>query len=272
MQYWKEKNEFDTWDPVAYLREYFPRDVDNEPIVKFISEEGRRRLKPATLAIDIGCGPTVCYWSALAFYIQELHLADYLDSNLEQVRLWLNSEETAYDWTYYTEMILGFEGTPHPSRQDTFMREDLSRGRIKKIMRCDISKLDPIGASGRHSYDCVLSVCCGDSITHDKTQWQDYMQNIFSLLKPRGVFIGAAMRNCTHYKVGSIAYPSANINEGDFRTLLTACTFKDVTIRIADESHPILDFKSNRRKDLRPEYDQIILVAGTLEEQNDDIN
>ncbi len=89
MQSSKGKNDFDTWEPLAYLEEYFPRDVDNEPIVKFISEQGRKRLRPTDVAIDIGCGPTVCYWSALASRIHELHLADYLDKNLQYIKLWL---------------------------------------------------------------------------------------------------------------------------------------------------------------------------------------
>ncbi len=82
----------------------------------------------------------------------------------------------------------------------------------------------------------LCSLCMrADSITHEKAEWQYYMQNVFSLLKPGGVFIGAAMRNCTHYKIGNIVYPSAHVNEDDFKELLATCHFKDVTIEIADE-------------------------------------
>jgi SAM-dependent methyltransferase len=256
--------EFSNWDPTAYLEEYFPKDVDIEPVVKLIAEEGSKRLKSNAIAIDVGCGPTVCYWSALASHVQELYLSDYLTVNLAQIAMWLNKEAGMYDWSYYTDMTLRFEGVEKPSTQDVFLRETLSRSKVKGIMRCDISREDPVGISQKGIYDCVLSVCCADSITNSKDEWRRYMKNIFSLLKPGGVFLGSSMRNCTHYKIGDISYPAANVNEKDFKELMEEYGFKDIRVDIAYESRPIVDSQIKKTEDLRGEYDEVLLLAGTF--------
>jgi len=261
----KDSKEFNTWNPVAYLEEYFPRDVDIEPVVKLIAEEGIKRLRPNAKAIDVGCGPTVCYWSALASHVQELYLSDYLTINLAQIAKWLNRESDMYDWSYYTDMMLKFEGLENPSQQDIIKREMLSRSKIKGFMRCDISLENPVGVSQRGEYDCVLSVCCADSITYNKEDWRKYMKNIFSLLKPDGVFLGSSMRNCTHYKIGDISYPAANVNEDDFKELMSDYGFKDIRIDVVYESRPIVDSQIRKTEDLRGEYDQVLLIAGTLQ-------
>jgi|GEM_PF-1329660 len=261
----RDSKEFSTWKPVAYLEEYFPKDVDIEPVVKLIAEEGPKRLKANTKAIDVGCGPTVCYWSALASHVQELYLSDYLTINLAQIAKWLNKEPDMYDWSYYTDMTLKFEGNEKPSLQDIAKREDLSRSKVKGFMRCDISNENPIGISQRGQYDCVLSVCCADSITYNKEDWRKYMENIFSLLKSGGVFIGSSMRNCTHYKIGDVSYPAANVNEDDFKELMDDYGFKDVRIEITYESRPIVDSQKKETEDLRGEYDEVLLIAGTFQ-------
>lgn len=260
----KDSKEFSSWNPVEYLREYFPKDVDVEPVIKFIAKEGPKRLKQNSIAIDVGCGPTVCYWSALAAHVQKMYLSDYLTINLAQIAKWLNREADMYDWTYYTDMTLKFEGVEKPTEQDISQRESLSRSKVKGFMRCDISSENPVGVSQKGEYDCVLSVCCADSITSKKDEWRRYMKNIFSLLKPDGVFLGSSMRNCTYYKIGDISYPSANINEDDFRMLMEDFGFKDVIVEVAYESRPMVNGDLVKTEDLRGEYDEVLLVAGTL--------
>lgn len=261
----KDSKEFSSWNPVAYLEEYFPVNVDIEPVVKLITEEGSRRLNPNSKAIDVGCGPTVCYWSSLASHVKELYLSDYLTINLAQIAKWLNKEPDMYDWSYYTDMTLKFEGVKSPSQQDILNREMLSRSKIKGFMRCDISQENPVGISQRGEYDCVLSVCCADSITNNKEDWRKYMKNIFSLLKPDGVFIGSSMRNCTHYNIGDISYPAANVNEDDFKELMNDYGFKDTRVEVVYESRPIVDSQTSKIEELRGEYDQVLLIAGTLQ-------
>jgi hypothetical protein len=91
------------------------------------------------------------------------------------------------------------------------------------------------------------------------------MKNIFSLLKPDGVFLGSSMRNCTHYKIGDISYPAANVNEEDFKELMDDYGFKDIRIDVAYESRPIVNSQIKKIEDLRGEYDQVLLIAGTLQ-------
>lgn len=255
-----QKNKvFNKWDPIEYVKEYFPPNVNTEPMVKFIAEQASKRLKEGTIAIDVGCGPTVCYWSALTPYVQEIHLSDFLDSNLNQIKRWIDYDELSESWDFYTRMSMECEGFENIDDVQLIARKNSSKSKVKGFLHCDISKHNPLGFHAL--YDCVLSACVADSITYDKMQWSKYMMNIFSLIKPGGTFIGSSMLSCKHYDIGDIEFPSANITEYDFESLLREYGFEEIEVRVEDESRPL--FLSESEK-LRPEYEKIILASGKL--------
>lgn len=254
-------SDFKAWDPRQYLVEYFPPNVDAEPIVRFCVEESYK-LPPNAKVIDVGCGPTACYWLAVAPRTQQLFLSDYLESNLVEQKKWVNQTADCYDWSSYTQLILQYEGLKDVSLDMVAEREELSRRKISGYYACDVNERNPLGEP--HQFDVVISLCVADSITNRKAVWERYMHNIFSLIRPGGLFIGAAMRNCTHYDIEQIQYPAANVNEDDFRRLMLDYGFEPDSLRIKvdQESHPIDHQK--QKTQLRSEYDEIVLASGVL--------
>lgn len=255
-------SDFSDWDPERYLREYFLPDVDGEPAVKFIVEESRR-LQGQPVVVDIGCGPTVCYWSALAPHVSGIYVADYLNINLAYVRKWVNSEPGMYDWSSYSRFLLEYEGGRNFGAGEILARENLSRSKVLDYLHCDITTADPLGPVFRGQYNGLLSVYCADSITDDKLKWRIYMQNIFSLLRSGGLFIGAAMHKCRHYDVGRRVYPAANLSETDFIDLMCDSGFdtRSIRVEVANESRLM---NGSTPRNLRPEYDRVILASGLL--------
>lgn len=92
------------WKPRQYLEQYYSGATvsDDEQAVfaqlaKWFDQGGRQFKR----GLDFGCGPTIHHAAALVPYVQELHLADYLPDNLEEIRRWLRDDSDAHVWDVY---------------------------------------------------------------------------------------------------------------------------------------------------------------------------
>ena len=84
-----EKN----WNPQDYLSEFYINTVvaDELEAVKY-QVEFFKELKFSPLILEFGCGPTLHRAIAAAKYVSEIHMSDYLESNLEEVRRWVEKK------------------------------------------------------------------------------------------------------------------------------------------------------------------------------------
>ena len=64
------------------------------------------------------------------------------------------------------------------------------------------------------------------------------MANILGLLRPGGLFVGAALRRCRRYRVGQLHFPCADVDEVDLEQALHKAGCKRQDIRIEIEAVP----------------------------------
>lgn len=216
---------FDEWNPVDYLADYYTYvEPDEHHTLRFLAQEFEK-IEGRPVALEFGIGPTLHRALSLSPYVREIHVADYLPSNLEEIRKWQKGDNGAHNWKPFTETVLAYEGVPAPRLRDIHQREALTRTCITNYFVGDASSSHPIGRRASRQYDLLLSCYCADSATNDKAMWLRYMTNILRLLKPGGFFVTAALRNCQHYKVGNRYFPSANVNEDDYESLFRQLDF-----------------------------------------------
>ncbi len=229
---------FDEWNPAQYLADYYSRvEPDEERTLAFLVREFRK-IAGQPVALEFGIGPTLHHALPLSPHVREIHVADYIPANLNEIRKWQAGDQAAHDWTPFTASILRFEGVPAPSPCEIRRRETLTRRRITRLIVGDAASCSPLGAAGERGYDCVLSCYCADSATADKATWRRYMSNIVSLLAPGGFFVTAALAGCRHYRVGGKRFPCANVTEHDFATLFQQLGFDMSTAVIRVEPVP----------------------------------
>ncbi len=224
------QSNFSKWSASAYLREYYSESADQAyaPSLKFLAEQ-RSRLCDDPDLVEIGCGPTVYHLLPLAPAVKSVVVADYLPSNLEQIRWWVQEMPETHSWEVYTRYILGCEGVPQTSAEIQ-KRENLLRGEIIDYLPCDVRHKDPLGPAQRQSWRAVLSCYCADSITRDVAEWRTYMINILSLVAPGGVFLGAALAKSQNYVVEGKMFPSAGVTADDFVQLFRDLRHEDVVV------------------------------------------
>src|SRR3989344_7393958 len=94
------------WSHRDYLNEFYPFPLviaDENEAIKFQVDflKTLRRGKP--LALEFGCGPTAHRTIAVAPYVSEIHMADYIPDNLEEVRKWIKGEAGRHNWDHYVK-------------------------------------------------------------------------------------------------------------------------------------------------------------------------
>ncbi len=214
------------WDPREYLREYYSQDFipDDEEafqqrLVAFLKREGRTFAR----AIDVGCGPTVHLHTALAPYVGELHLADYLPANLNEIQKWLRDEPEAHNWDINIKHVLELETSSRATPAGIEARKQLMRQKVTALKQCDLRRSDPLGEGA--NYDLVLSAYCVDAATESKEEWQQMIGQLLSLCDEGGVAILLSPCQSRQYQVADKSFPFASVDGADIAAALAAAGF-----------------------------------------------
>ncbi|WPD21963.1 MAG: guanitoxin biosynthesis pre-guanitoxin forming N-methyltransferase GntF [Candidatus Electrothrix aestuarii] len=220
----------DNWEefkPREYLKGYYSdMTSENFSLLKFFAEsayEIPEVFSREAKLLDFGCGPTVYSVASVAHRVKEIHLCDYSDANLNEVRQWLHNVPDAFDWHDFIKKALEFEHQicnrkTEVSEMEIEQRENLIRHRVSQIFSCDANCSPPIDYP--YSYDVLISTCCADSATTDKVTWSKYLKNICSLVKPGGTIVLSALEEASHYLVGDKAFPAVFLSEKDIEQCL----------------------------------------------------
>jgi hypothetical protein len=209
------------FDPRAYLDEYYAEiGGENHALLQFLVDAYREVTGDGVL-LDFGCGPTIYALIPAAPRVREIHLCDYLEVNLDEVRRWLRGEQGAFDWRPFVRATLEIERGERCSNADTLQREIDIRARVNRLTRCDLSLVMPLGPTSP-TYDIVTTNFCAESITDRRWSWSLYLPRIVSLLKPGGAFLMSAVKGASGYSVGQRVFPTADIAEADISSALCA--------------------------------------------------
>lgn len=223
------------WNPHSYLKQYYETPTiasDERSILRYLLPFLKKQPKPFTRAIEVGCGPTLHHAVALIPFVEELHMADYVQANLKHIQYWLENSPNAHNWDTYIREIIALEHTKE-TVQD---RKKALRQKITTLTKIDLKKKYPL-ASGA-TYPLVASFYCADSIAQTKREWQTYMRHLFHVVAPGGTLILSALHRATGYQVGKHAFPSANITANDMREIFIQHQFSHNRLDIHEAPVP----------------------------------
>jgi hypothetical protein len=235
------------WDPGRYLDEYY-REVqaDEQHTIRFLVE-ALRDTPPGQTVLIFGTGPTLHHVFPVAGRAAEIHLTDYLEGNLGEIRRWLERDPGAHDWRPFVRYTLQCEGLESPTPQQVEKREERTRTTVTRLLTADARHPRPLA----DQYDTVVSAYCADSATADRATWYVMLRNIVGLVRPSGMFLTAALRGCRSYLVGGKRFPCADVDELDVRRALDGW-FHDCTV----QTHDVPEHAAQG-------YDGIVVAVGT---------
>lgn len=215
-----ELSTWETWDPRQYLTDYYSEvQPDEVETIRFLVDT-LIGIRPDQLVLEFGCGPTLHHVFPVVPYAEEIHMADYLTSNLDEISKWLLEKGDRHNWYEFIKYTLKCEGTQEPAHEEVMFRKRETRRKISALLQSDASQVDPLGIERRAKYPLVLSCYCADSATDDKRTWINYMRNIASLVAPGGMFITTALLEASHYQIGNKRFPSSSVGVIDMEQVL----------------------------------------------------
>lgn len=214
------------WNARAYLQQYYSTPYvpdDTQAVLRFLTEQLFNRPNGYETAIDFGCGPTLYTAIAIAPYVQEIHLADYVAENLWEVRQWLEHKPGAHDWAVYLRWIAELQIGSPPSVDQLIARADELRRKVVGLHQCNIRQVIPLGEP--RTFDLVVSCFCIEAVSTNRTDWARFLGNLSNLVADDGNLILAAVRHCSGYEVLGKRFPAVFLDENDFTDILPQLGF-----------------------------------------------
>lgn len=227
----------------GYLRTYYAGEpqIDEQEVSRLLVREAPRL--PRGKYLELGCGPTLHHVMPLAPFVTEIHLRDYLEENLAEVRAWHTQAAGAHDWRAFTRMSLrdaGLEDGPGA----VATREALVRQRITRIDRCNL--MAPTPAGDRGAYAAVGCFYVTEEVGISPAAWRAVMQRVADYVAPGGTLLLALLAGMTSYRVVQASgrvddYPCACVTTDDLRQVLPGLGFPLDAVTIEAKDIPLPD-------------------------------
>lgn len=227
-------SEYADWSPRRYLEEYYSGIMPDERFCLEFLVDSLRKVPDVEVALDFGSGPVISHVLPLVTKAQEVHLSEYVESNLTELRKWLSADKTAYDWSLFTETVLQFEGHQNPTALDIQQRELDVRQKVTQVIPGDVRENHPLGEAKHDFYPLVTAHYCAEGISLNKDEWRTYMGNIMSMVQAGGTLITSACGSGTYYRVGENCFPSTELNPQDVLSCFLENGFVNLDIRVRD--------------------------------------
>jgi NNMT/PNMT/TEMT family len=206
------------WSPEAYLGNYYLEVQPDEQATMLFLSEAAAFVGAVPTMLEFGCGPTAHHLFPFAGRVGEIHVADYLESNLAAVRRWMHGAAGAWDWTPFTEVALRNELGRAPDIREVCEREALTRERVTAFHIADARRSHPLESARR--YPLVVCCFCTDSITDDIIEWAECTAHVGSLVAPGGWLVLTALHAASSYRVDDAHFPSCRVTADDVAAVL----------------------------------------------------
>ncbi len=224
------------WSSREYLTQYYTTEgvaEDEYHIFKFIINFFKKRKLKFSDILEVGCGPTIHHMLPFVPHVKNIFMADYLNSNLAEIKKWIKGSPKAHNWNPYIIGELRLEGSG--SKLTLKKRVHDFRAEINDLLPCDVHKKCPIGI--KKTFPLVTSFYCLECVNTSKKKWLESMRNLSSLVAKGGWVIMSTLRDTEEYLVCGKKFSVVRINEHDMRSSLIDNGFIPNTIKI--EIHKI---------------------------------
>ena len=194
-------------------------------------------------ALEVASGATIHSAIGIVPYISSIVLSAYEEDEQREAKLWRDRSPRAFNWRPFISAVLRQrEGLSDGSAE---IREDEIREKISDIVPCDLKKkgiIDPkyVPEGGFDVVTCISVLAVAASTMEE---FYCMFENVHSLVKPGGLFMGSLAGRGTYYSVNLEStespqkYPLLYVAKKDVEEALEKAGFKVKEVAV----HPILD-------------------------------
>ncbi|CAI9568141.1 unnamed protein product, partial [Staurois parvus] len=176
--------------------------------------------------IEIGAGPTIYFILSACENFKQIYLTDYLEGNLQEIEKWLKGDGEAYDWSRYLKYVCAIEN--HRSTAEE--KAEKIRRKVS-LMRCDVTKSNPLEPNSLPLTDCVIVAGCLICACKNVEDYKAALKNVVSLIRPGGHLIITDYLGASYYLVGEAKFPVLSLDENIVREAVadSGCEMQEFT-------------------------------------------
>ena len=191
--------------------------------------------------LDFGCGPVVANVISAARVATEVVLAEYTEEGRSAVRMWLEEDPNAFNWSpYFKYVVQTLEGGTVEATEE---REKRLRSIVKGVVHCDITQAQPIEIGYQGPYDVVISCLCILNACKTTDDFLKAVGKLATLVKSKGHLLLSFVEpkeaiGVDNYKIGNKTYSALAVDRTFIQSALRN-DFDEITI----EFLPMANFK-----------------------------
>ncbi|XP_075459248.1 indolethylamine N-methyltransferase-like [Ascaphus truei] len=192
------------FDPNGFINTYFHpenNDMFEElivyPITQLFKTFSSGRVRGETL-LDVTIGPTAFHLLSACDFFKEINVIEFTDANIREFEMWRNKEPGAADWSHAAKIVCELEGKSEKWQG----KEDKARRAVKRVVKCDFTKDNPLEPIVLPKVDCVLSMFLLFVVSKDHQAYRSNMKKLASMLKTGGHMVLFGPLNKSYCMVG----------------------------------------------------------------------
>ncbi|KAM9299115.1 indolethylamine N-methyltransferase-like [Gastrophryne carolinensis] len=222
-----------SFDPKAYLASFCSLGSGRDQILNFRLRKCFETFGPGGIKgdvlIDIGSGPSIYQLLSACESFPYIIASDFTDQNRKEFEKWLNGDPEAYDWSKLLKTVCELEGK---SRDKWEEKQSKMRSRIQKVLKCDVTKSNPLDPADVPLADCLITALCLETACQNLEAYYSAIKNITSLLKQGGHLVVIGVLGDSFYKVGQKRFFCLPLDEDIVRRTVTQAGYTIVDMEI----------------------------------------
>uniref|UniRef100_A0A8C5R7H2 Nicotinamide N-methyltransferase n=1 Tax=Leptobrachium leishanense TaxID=445787 RepID=A0A8C5R7H2_9ANUR len=161
--------------------------------------------------MDLSFGCSLFQMLSIYQLFNDITILEVNDGSIRDLKKWANGERDACDWAHASKVLEEVEGCSVNCKE---MEKDL-RCRVKRILKCDLNKANPVDPVILEKTDCLISMYVLGSVSKHLDDYKRKLTSLSSLLKKGGsLFILGGFR-ASHYIANEQKFNFLTYEEGD---------------------------------------------------------
>uniref|UniRef100_A0A8C5RAE6 Nicotinamide N-methyltransferase n=1 Tax=Leptobrachium leishanense TaxID=445787 RepID=A0A8C5RAE6_9ANUR len=181
----------------------------------------------------------------------DITILEINDGCVGDMEKWVNGEEDAYDWAHAVRVRAELGGCSLNWKE---MENDL-RSRVKRILKCDLTKENPTDPVILEKADCIINLYVMGAVCKNIDDYSLKLKRMSTMLKKGGCLLIVGSFNGSHYTVNGEKFNLLEFEEEDLRKI-----FKDGGYRIEH-----LEKTRKRSRDTSVHYEHVFVVCAIKE-------
>ncbi|MEE6483389.1 hypothetical protein FKM82_013533 [Ascaphus truei] len=155
------------------------------------------RVRGETL-LDVTSGPLAFHLLTACDFFKEINVIEFTDANIREFEMWKNKEPGAADWSHTAKIVCDLEG----KSEEWPGKEDKARRAVKRIVKCDLTKDNPLEPVVLPQMDCLICMYVLLVVSKDHQAYCSNLKKLASMLKIGGHMLLVGTYNQSFYTIG----------------------------------------------------------------------